>query len=80
MTPWYPGNEQFKLTFQNMRVPMALKAEWRRELVRSQQYTGLYDELGGNLITVQRRNLGAARRMGRTFRPGIPGVPEIGAE
>lgn len=78
--PWYPTSDEPYVTFQNMRIPTALKAEWRREIERSQQYVGLYEEFGGNLITPQRRNLGAARRMPRTFRPGIPGVPEIGGE
>lgn len=80
MAIWFPGNEETKLTFQDMRIPFALKAEWRREIERSKQYTGLYEEFGGNFLTPQRRNLGAARRMPRTFRPGIEGVPEIGAE
>ena len=78
MSMWYPGNEQTKLTFQNMRVNYALMATWRREILQAQAHVGLYQEFGGTLITPQRRNLGAARRLPRTFRPGVPGVPEIG--
>ncbi len=74
---WYPGYETPHVTFQDMRIPLALKHEYRVQVAHSIQHPGLYDELGGNLLTPQRRNLGAARRQSRFARPGLPGSPEV---